>query len=238
MALDLGACVERAAMNGQGDAGSKRRLALLALLLLGLIALALAWTWSPLKNWLSFDTAVSVLRGWGERAGPLLAFLAFTAAVSLAIPLSFLTLVALAALGPWQGMLCAVLGALFGAGISYVLGRWLGFEAVQRLGGARINALSQRLAQRGLWAVVAVRMVPVAPFAVINLLAGATHLRLRDLLLGTAIGIMPSTLLMAFFTENLLQALRAPTPLTYVVAAGVILLMALAGWALKRWLSR
>ena len=225
-------------MSGQGDAGIKRRLALLVLVLLGLIALASAWAWSPLKNWLSLDTAVAVLRGWGERAGLLLAILAFTAAVSLAIPLSFLTLVVLAALGPWQGMLCAVLGALFGACISYVLGRWLGFDALQRLGGTRINAISQRLAQRGLWAVVAVRLVPVAPFAVVNLLAGATHLRLRDLLLGTVIGIMPSTLAMAFFTESLLQALRAPTPLTYVVAAGAVLLIVLGGWALKRWLLR
>ncbi len=225
-------------MSDQGNASIKRRLALLAVLLLALIALALAWTWSPLKNWLSLDTAVVVLRGWGQRAGPLLAILAFTAAVSLAIPLSFLTLVALAALGPWSGMLCALLGALLGACISYALGRWLGFDALQGLGGARINALSQRLAQRGLWAVVAVRLVPVAPFAVVNLLAGATHLRLRDLLLGTLIGIMPSTLAMAFFTESLLQALRAPTALTYAVVGGTLVLMALGGWALKRWLLR
>jgi uncharacterized membrane protein YdjX (TVP38/TMEM64 family) len=225
-------------MSDKADAGLKRRLLMLALLLLGLIVLALAWTWSPMKEWLSLDAAVTALRGWGARVGPALAILAFAAAVSLAIPLTFLTLVALAALGPWMGLLCSVLGALLGAVVSYVLGRRLGFEALQHLGGARMNAISQRLAQRGLWAVVAVRMVPVAPFAVINLLAGATHLRLRDLLLGTAIGMMPSTLAMAFFTESLLQALREPTPLTYAVAAGTILLIALGGWALKRWLMR
>lgn len=225
-------------MNEKVDARLKRRLLLLGLLLLGLVALALAWTWSPMKDWLSLDMAVAALRGWGTRVGPILAIIAFTVAVSLAIPLTFLTLVALAALGPWMGMLCAVTGALLGATVSYALGRLLGFDALQRLGGHRMNAISQRLAQRGLWAVVAVRMVPVAPFAVINLMAGATHLRLRDLLLGTAIGMMPSTLAMAFFTESLLQALRAPTPLTYAVAAGTILLIALGGWALKRWLMR
>jgi phospholipase D1/2 len=40
-------------------------------------------------------------------------------------------------------------------------------------------------------AIVAVRIVPVAPFAVINLFTGASHIRLRDYLIGTLLGMIP-----------------------------------------------
>lgn len=214
----------------------RRKLVLLVMALLVVAALAAAWSWSPLRAWLDIDLVVGALRRFGRSFGLPAAVAGLTVALVLAVPLMFLTLVALAAYGPWAGSACVLAGALLGAAASYGLGLVLGREVVERLGGARVNRLSRRLAQRGLLAVIVVRLVPVAPFAVVNMVAGASHIRLRDLLLGTAIGIAPGTLVMAVFVEQITAALREPTPLTLVLLAVTVALVATGAWGLNRWL--
>ncbi|MEP6972173.1 MAG: VTT domain-containing protein [Betaproteobacteria bacterium] len=214
----------------------RRRLALLLLVLVLVLGLALAWTWTPLRAWLDVDLIVTALRDIGQTFGPLAAIAGFAIALTLAIPLTFLTLVALVAFGPWAGLGCAIAGGLIGAAISYGLGRVLGREVLERLAGPRVNLLSRRMASRGVLAVIVVRLVPIAPFAVINMVAGASHIRLRDLLLGTAIGMTPGTLAMAFFVDQITAAMRHPTPLTFALVALTVALIAVGAWALQRWL--
>ena len=214
----------------------RRKLYLLVVALLLLIALALAWSSTPMRAWLDVDLVVGSLRRFGQAFGPVAAVCGFALALTLAVPLMFLTLVALVAYGPMAGFGCAMAGAMLGAAASYGIGRFLGREVVQRLGGERINRLSQRLASRGLLAVVAVRLLPVAPFAVVNMVAGASHIRLRDLLLGTLIGISPGTLAMTLFVDQITAALRHPTPLTFVWAGLTMLLIVVGLWAMQGWL--
>jgi uncharacterized membrane protein YdjX (TVP38/TMEM64 family) len=213
----------------------RRKLVLLVLVLLAVAGLAVAWSWSPLHAWLDVDLVVGALRRFGHAFGLVAAVGGLTLALALAVPLTFLTLVALAAYGPLQGIICVMAGALLGAAVSYTIGLFLGREVLERLAGARVNLLSRRLASRGLLAVVAVRMLPVAPFAVVNMVAGASHIRLRDLLLGTAIGITPGTLVMALFLEQITAALRNPTPLTAALIALTLALVGAGAWALQRW---
>jgi len=214
----------------------RRKLYLLLVALLLLIALALAWGSTPMRDWLDVDRVVGSLQRFGQAFGPVAAVCGFALALTLAVPLMFLTLVALVAYGPLAGFGCAIAGAMLGAAASYGIGRFLGRDVVQRLGGERINRLSQRLASRGLLAVVVVRMLPVAPFAVVNMVAGASHIRLRDLLLGTLIGISPGTLAMTLFAEQIAAALKNPTLLTFAWAGLTGLLIAVGLWALQRWL--
>ncbi len=214
----------------------RRRLALLVAAVLMVIGLAIAWTWTPLREWLDVDLVVSALQRFGHAFGPVAAIAGFALAMTLAVPLSFLTLVALVAFGPWAGFGCAMGGALVGAAASYGLGAFLGHEVLVRLAGVRVNLLSQRMASRGLLAVILVRLVPVAPFAVVNMAAGASHIRLRDLLLGTAIGITPGTLAMMLFVDQIAAALRAPTPMMFALVGVTVALIAAGAWALQRWL--
>lgn len=214
----------------------RRKLVPLALAVAAIAGLALAWSWSPMRSWLDVDLVVGSLRRFGQSFGMLAAVCGFALALTIAVPLMFLTLVALAAYGPLAGFACALAGALLGAAASYGIGMALGREIVERLAGARVNMLSRRLASRGLLAVIAVRLVPVAPFAVINMVAGASHIRLRDLLLGTAIGMTPATLAMAVFLEQITAALRSPTPLTFALIALTVALVIAGAWGLRRWM--
>ena len=189
-----------------------------------------------MRAWLDVSLVVKSLQRVGEVFGPLAAVGAFALALTLAIPLVFLTLVAVVAYGPLAGFLCVVSGALLGAGASYGIGLVLGRDVLLRLGGKRMNGLSQRLASHGLLAVVAMRLLPVAPFAVVNMVAGASHIRLRDLLLGTLIGISPGTLAMTLFVDQITAALQHPEPLTFVLVGLTILLIVFGVWAAQRWL--
>lgn len=215
----------------------RRRLWLLAILLALLVVLAVAWSSTPLKTWLDIDLIVGVLQQLGATFGPLAAVAGFALALVAAVPLTFLTLVAIVAFGPWMGFACALPGALIGATFSYLIGKGLGREAVEKLGGEKVNALSRQLARRGLLAIVIVRFTPIAPFAIVNMVAGASHIRLRDLLLGTAIGMTPSTVFMMVFLDRIIAALREPSESGLVLLGVTALLLAAGAWILKRWLA-
>ena len=96
-----------------------------------------------------------------------------------------------------------------------------------------MERLSRRLARRGIVTIVTVRIVPVAPFAVLNLVAGASHVRLRDFVIGTVIGMSPAVLAAVVFAEGLLSMLgRADLRAVALVALGLLGIVGLA------WLGR
>jgi uncharacterized membrane protein YdjX (TVP38/TMEM64 family) len=215
----------------------RRRLVILMVILVILVGLALAWSWSPLRQWLDVSLIVAKLEQFGMQSGPILATLGFAGALTVAVPLTFLTLVTLVAFGPWQGFLIAIAGAALGAATSFLAGKIIGHEVVLRLGGPRVNVVSQRLANHGILAVVAVRMVPIAPFAIVNMIAGATHLRLRDMIVGTAIGMTPGTLIMMFFVDRILEALNNPSSTT-VLIGGIMAVLIVGGiFGMRKWLE-
>ena len=214
------------------------KLSLLIVVILILLGLAMAWSWSPLRHWLDLDRLVALVRELGTAFGPIAATFCFALALTLAVPLTLLSLVVIVAFGPITGFLCAMFGALAAAFVSYGLGVALGRDVIRRLGGARVNALSQRLAERGLLAVIAVRMVPVAPFAIVNMIAGASHIRLRDLLLGTLLGMSPGTLAMAVFVDQIIDAMKQPSQTRVLLLLACAALIVLGIWYARRWARR
>lgn len=214
------------------------KLVILISVVVSIVILSFAWSFSSLREWLDIDRMVSALRHFADGYGPFIAALAIACALTLAVPLTFLTLVVMVAYGPTYGFVCTMAGAQIGALCSYVLGVMLGRDIVRKLGGVRVNAISQKLARNGLLAVIAVRMVPVAPFAVVNMVAGASHIGLRDLLLGTLLGMAPGTLVIALFIDNILEAIRTPGSRSGIVAVLIFVLLAIGIWLAQRWVRR
>lgn len=180
----------------------RHRLRWLLISLLVLVGLAVAWSWSPLREWIDIHVMVTSLQHIGQTLGPMAAVGGFALAVSLAIPLTLMTLVTLAAFGPWVGFACSLFGALMGASLSYGIGYFLGREVLERMAGERVNLISRRLSKRGVLTIIVVRMVPIAPFAIVNMITGASHISLRDVLLGTSIGMTPGTLVIMVFLTS------------------------------------
>jgi len=96
--------------------------------------------------------------------------------------------------GLWVGALLVLVGAITGAALSFWIGRMLGRDAVEQYTGGRVRAVDEMLQKRGLISVIALRLIPLIPFTVINYAAGLTAVRVRDYMLGTAIGIIPGTM--------------------------------------------
>lgn len=217
---------------------ARRRLAGFALALAALVALAVAWQWSPMRTWLDVDRIVGSLRELGARSGPATAIAGLALASTLAVPLSVMTVIAIVAFGPLGGFIYTIAGATLGGAASYGLGRLLGREAVERLAGPTVQKVSRKLAGHGVLAVIAIRMVPAAPFAIVNMLVGASHISFRHFVLGTVIGMIPGTIAFIVFVEQILRAIREPGSTTVLLAAIALGLVAAGLWALRRWATR
>ena len=162
---------------------------------------------------------------------PLVFVLLYAAVILLPLPKNVLTAVAGLMFGLVEGVLLVLPGAMLGALAAFAVGRWLGRDAVERFTGTRVARLDAALARRGLLAILISRLVPVLPFTGINYAAGLTAIRLRDFVLGTAIGIVPGTVayvaLGAYGTS--------PTSWPSVTALAALLLLSLGGaWTASR----
>ncbi len=128
--------------------------------------------------------------GW---AGPVL-YAAVFAVVSLTpAPAPVLTVGAGVLVGWGVGVPVALAGALAGAVAGFALARVLGRATVEGLAGERLARLDALLRRRGLPAAIGIRLVPLAPFAIVNAACGLTGVRARDYVLGSAIGLTPGT---------------------------------------------
>jgi uncharacterized membrane protein YdjX (TVP38/TMEM64 family) len=74
-----------------------------------------------------------------------------------------------------------------------------------------LRGLHRQLEQRGVLAIAVIRLMPVAPFTIVNLLAGSARIRLWHFLLGTALGMLPGIVLTAVFIDRVAATLRAPS---------------------------
>lgn len=206
-------------------------------LLLGLLLLvAVVWRFSPLEQAvdprLIAEAIEPLARTWWSVPA---AIAAFVAASVLAFPTSVLILAMGFVFGALWGSIYALAGALLSALISFGLGRTLGAGAISRFAGDRIAQVHQWVSERGIWAVVALRMVPLGPFALVNMAVGASKVRYRDFAWGTALGMTPGIILKGVFGDELAEFLLHPTPGGLAVLAVLLVVFVGAGVLVARW---
>jgi len=218
---------------------ARRRVALLVGVFLVLGSLVAAWRFTPLRELVD----VGALADWLDHlagapwAVPLM-LAAFVVAGSLGFPITVLIAATAVAFPPLPGFALAFGGSMGAAAASYGLGVLLGRGSVRRLLGQRAERFAAWLCRRGLITMIAVRVLPVAPFAFINVAAGAMHVRFRDYALGTLIGMTPGIVGLAFFVDQLWAAIRRPDALTLAIAAAALGILVSGGLYFRRWLVR
>jgi uncharacterized membrane protein YdjX (TVP38/TMEM64 family) len=218
---------------------SARRVVVAVVTLAALLGMAAAWRWTPLGEMLDLNQLVEQARELNAHpATPLLVILLFSVAVALAIPLTLLVIACVLAFGATSGFLYSLAGAELGALITYGIGHMAGRDLVRRFAGKALNGVSKRLSRRGVLAIITLRIVPVAPFAVINLVAGASHISPRDFALGTLLGLLPGITAIALFADGVAEALREPGPRSVAWLVGLLLVLVVAGFGLRKLLQR
>jgi phospholipase D1/2 len=222
----------------------RRRLAQIGIAVLVVLALSLAWHVTPLAK----AADIELLRGQlnefvGQPWAPLVVLAAFVAAGLVAFPVTILIAATAAAFGPWLGLIYGATGALVSALVTYAIGAMIGKDALHGLLGARLDRVRARLDRQGVIAIAAIRLVPVAPFTLVNLAAGAAEIRLRDYVIGTLLGLAPGLVVLSALGHQIVEILTKPTVIGSTILLATILAWIAASIAIqvlvsKRWSGR
>ncbi len=224
------------------DPGPGRIAVRVGIVLAVLGALAAAWHGTPLGEWLRperLEQLAAPLRD--SAAGGPVTVAVFVVGGVLMVPVTALIVASALLFGPWLGALYSLAGSLSSALVGYGLGRVLWPDLVHRLAGRRAEALERGLRGHGIPVAALVRLVPLAPFTVVNLVAGSSRLRLRDFVVGSALAMTPGILAMSLATVQVRNAVAQPSAGNLSLAAAAVVLVAVAGAAVarraRRWLG-
>lgn len=205
------------------------RLLLLLLLCLG-IAAAVIW-----RDQFDLNGIRSLLENLGWVAG--LAFIAIYALGTVFfLPGAVLTLVGGALFGPWWGTLFNLTGATLGAGLAFLLSRYLAADWVRSKAGPKLSGLIQGVDEEGWRFVAFTRLMPLFPFNLLNYAFGLTAVSLRTFMLTSYITMLPGALAYTWLGHAGGQALAGEKDVI-VQATWALALLALVSF-LPGWLKR
>ncbi|OLL72692.1 MULTISPECIES: VTT domain-containing protein [unclassified Pseudonocardia] len=168
--------------------------------------------------------AVTLGAGWAAPVLFTLLFAAFTLVPAPAPAPAPATLMGIAAgvlFGLPVGLATTMVAVATGSLAGFVVSRVLGREVIAGLGNARIRRLDERLRRGGLWTVAGGRLLPVIPFPVLSYACGLTAIRMRDYLVGSVVGVLPSAV--AFVTIGAHGGDPGSVPFLLAVAGLVVL---------------
>jgi phospholipase D1/2 len=173
---------------------------------------------------------------WAEH-GPLVFAVAYFVATLLPLPTTPFTLAAGALFGFGPGLAVVAAAQLAGSTAAFVLGRrGLCAPMHRRLERhPRIEAARKALVQDGWKAVALFQLSPILPFGLQNYLLGASHVKLRHFVVGTALAMLPLAAIFVFAGAQGREALAGAGPGRWaLVAVGLIATVLLMGRIAKR----
>jgi phospholipase D1/2 len=208
---------------------------LLGLYLTLFVCLTLAWRDPIWRQYLEPHALAKMGRDLvAMPMGPVLVLAGYIVAVVLAVPVGVLVVVGALVFGPWPGMLYTLCGMVSGAVVTYGIGYFTAGVLVEGLRGRPgIDKLSRALKKRGLSTIIVVRVVPLAPFVMVNMTAGAFKVSMRDYVLGSFIGLMPATIMASLFADRLAAVFASPDVKTFAMLVVVVVGLVGVIWWLK-----
>ena len=193
------------------------------LLLIALMAAAGA------SLYFSVDAAalIALLRRHGNQWWAIPAYFVIYALLDIFfIPTQFLSIAAVLMWGWIRGGTVELFAATLGAIPPYLIARstlrdWI----IARLETHRRTA--EILDREGFTLLLLLRVVPIIPYTPLNYIAGLTSLGLRQYVLATFIGILPSTFIFAWFVQAMAEGVMQPREATMRAVAAACVFAAL-----------
>ena len=161
-------------------------------------------------------------------------FALYVAVAALSLPgAAVMTLAAGAIFGLGLGLLLVSFASSIGATLAFLTARYLLRDSVQARFGSRLEPVNEGMRRDGAWYLLSLRLVPVFPFFMVNLLVGLTPIAAvrfywvsqLGMLAGTAVYVNAGTQLAGI--TNLADVLSPPLLLSFVLL-GVFPLLAKA----------
>jgi pyruvate/2-oxoglutarate dehydrogenase complex dihydrolipoamide dehydrogenase (E3) component/uncharacterized membrane protein YdjX (TVP38/TMEM64 family) len=171
------------------------------LLIAALAGLLVAYFALDLGRFLSIDyfksqqEAIEAWRAAQPVKAGLLFFVAYVAVTGLSLPgAAVMTLAGGAIFGLFWGLLLVSFASSLGATLAFLASRFLLRDWVQKRFGDRMRAINAGIDKEGGFYLFTLRLVPLFPFFVINLVMGLTPLKTRTFYWVSQLGMLAGTL--------------------------------------------
>lgn len=140
--------------------------------------------------------------------------------------------------GPWVASSVAIAGTLAATVVNHSIGGSLSKIVEERAPRTVLERMRSLGRNADVLSLAGLRLIPIAPFSVVNLIAGAVHVRLGHFLAGTLLGMGPGIVLVCLSVDRARAALSGepvfdPWIIAAIAAAGV-LLVAFRAWQQRR----
>ncbi len=174
-------------------------------------------------------------------SGPALFFAIYVATIALSIPIALvLTLLAGAVFPYWQSVLLVSFASTLGSLLAMLASRYLLSEWIMSRFPQAMAAVNRGIKKDGAFYLLALRLTPLFPFFLVNLLAGLTRLSALRFWWISQLGMLPATLIYL----NAGRQLRQLRALNDILSPGMLLALTLIGilplasrWLLRRFTS-
>ena len=151
--------------------------------------------WFTLENLKQQQADIAALRTaspWLMASG---FFVLYVVMAALSLPgAAVMTIAAGAFFGVWQGLVLVSFASSIGATLAFLVSRFLLRDQVQQRFGDRLKAIDRGIHKDGAFYLFTLRLVPVFPFFIINLLMGLTALPAHTFYWVSQLGMLPGTL--------------------------------------------
>lgn len=162
-------------------------------------------------------------------------FTLYVLVTTLSLPgAALLTLLGGALFGLWPGIVLVSFAATLGATLAMLVSRYLLRDWVQRRFAGPMRTVNDGVARDGAYYLFALRLMPLFPFFVVNLLAGLTSIRVRRYWWVSQLGMLPG----AVVYLNAGHQLGQIASLRHILSPGVVFAFTLLGLLplVTRWL--
>ena len=146
-----------------------------------------------------------------------------------------MTLAGGAIFGLWVGAPVAVISASIGATLAFWMARYVFRDMVQRHFGNRLAAIDAGIKRDGAFYLFTLRLIPIFPFFVINVLMGLTAIRTATFFWVSLVGMLAGTTIYANAGTRLGE-ISSPSDILSPGVVGSFALLAAFPWLSRSWL--
>lgn len=208
--------------------------------LLLIVGLALIWQVTPLSEYTAPEKVLPLLEGVHNTPWILPVTLGlYVLGTLIFFPHMIMTAAIVIIFAPLEALCIAMLGSLISGIIGYAAGRSLGAQSLHTMIGESSIKISAYAKKGGVVGITLLRMVPIAPYTVVNLALGMMEITFLTFVIATFLGMLPGTLVSVFLGHYIMELWQHPDVVGLIAVGfglatwlGIIVLM---HFLVRRW---
>lgn len=166
----------------------------------------------------------------------------YTLAICLFMPITVLTGVMAIVFGPWHGLAISAGGAACSLAIGFLAGRLTGRSVLKLFAGTTVERIKSHAESSGVASITMIRMLPLAPFMIVNIAFGMLRAPFAAYMAGSLLGLLPGTVAAIFIGQSIGEFWTNPGTMHTGLIVVSVIVWAGAVWfshaAYSRWQAR